>query len=311
MKRMLVTAGVLVTALPLIAASPVVRTIGGGRLTINIGDDTSFQVFDTRVPPDAQTTTLFAPVCGPGDTADTGILLSVGGIVYGPSFATHPCGSFAPAFTPWNPVSLSAVTGTGSATDPYTVTVVADAGATGLRLTETITHVAGSGEFRPALAIANSGAASATFDVYLATDMFLAVQYVFPIQLNGAPGGEAAIKVGAPTPACAPEAYFALLPRADRFTGQTAAGMWSEIAGGGLSNTMQFGCSYEGIATQWAARSVAAGGTVSISTSGPVVFIAASPFQAQNVPALSWPGFVALAASLAVAAVALLWKMRA
>ncbi|HEY2796972.1 MAG TPA: hypothetical protein VGK26_03720 [Thermoanaerobaculia bacterium] len=297
----LAVGALLVGATLALAAPPAVRTIAGGRLTINVGDDTSFQVFDSDVPPDAQNNALFSPVCGSGDTADTGVLLSVGGIVYGPNFATHPCGTFAPAFTPWTPISLSPVTGSGSSADPYKVVLVADAGATGLRLTETITHVAGSGAFRPTLSITNTGAA-ASVDVYLATHMFLAIQYVYPILLHGAPGGWAAIKVGAPTPACAPEGYYALLPAADRYTGQSYGDMWNEIMTGGLSNTMQGGCSFEGIATQWAARTVASGVTLTLSPSGPVEFIRADPFQVAAVPVLSAKGLAAMVAGIAIAA---------
>jgi hypothetical protein len=141
--------------------------------------------------------------------------------------------------------------------------------------------------------------------------MFLSIQYVLPILLNGAPGGWAAIKLGAPTPACGPEAYYALLPKADRYTGQVFFDMWNEIAAGGLSNTMQSGCSFEGIATQWAARTVGSGATLTLSPSAPVQFIRAGPFQAPSVPALSWKGVAMLALGLAAVALVLLLRSRA
>src|SRR5262245_21098190 len=75
-----VAAGALVAPLCLYAA-PVVRTIPGRLLTIDVADDTSFQVRDRRVPDSA----LFEPSwCAPGTTGDTGTLVRVGGTLFGP-----------------------------------------------------------------------------------------------------------------------------------------------------------------------------------------------------------------------------------
>ena len=290
---------VAILALPaiLLGAAPVERTIAGGRLTIVVGDDTSFQVQDSEFAP----LPAFNPRCVSLDLADTGVLVSVAGTVYGPDFAEHVCGTAAPAFTPWTPVSISDVTGAGTAADPFRVVIVVDAGSSGLRLTETITHVAGSDRFLPSLAFSNAGPAPSTFDAFLATDMYLSIQYVQPLLWYGVPGGWAAEKLGAPTPACAPDPYYALLPQADRYSGHDAPVMWGEIAAGQLSNTMDYGCSFGGIATQWAARSLGPGQTVVVGPGGGIAFIEGSPFVVPAVPVLSPPLLALAAAALAVA----------
>jgi hypothetical protein len=270
-------------ALPLLAAAPVVRTIAGGRLTIDVGDDTSLQVRDSVVPD----SWAFQPIaCGPGQTADAGTLVSIGGATYGPDFSAHPCGTSAPgSFTPWTPVSISAVTGTGTVGDPFTVIVVVDAGATGLRLSETITHVAGTGHLMPTLAISNSGPTPLTFATYLGTSMHLGFYAIRPILDHGAPGGQGADKVGAPSPACAPRDYFADLPAADRYNGGDAAAMWASIAAGDLSNTLAGpGCSDGGIATEWTARALDPGASLSLGPGGGIAFVPALPGQTAPVP---------------------------
>jgi hypothetical protein len=266
------------------AAPPVVRTVSGGLLTIDIGDDTSFQVTDRRVPD----TALFQPsFCAPGTTGDTGTLVSVGGAVYGPDFASHPCGnSVTQAFTAWTPVSISPVTGTGTESDPFTVRVVVAAGATGLRMTETWTHVASSDHLGLTIQWQNAGSTPLAVDTFVATDMYLGIQYVAPFLRYGRPGGIAAEKLGAPTPACAPHAYYALLPNGTRYTGVTAPEMWGQVAAGSLTDVMHYGCSYEGIATQLANRTLSPGQSVTFETSG-LSFVEGGPFDKASVPAAS------------------------
>jgi hypothetical protein len=281
------------------ADAPAVRIIQGGRLTIYIGDDTSFQVQDNDIE-------LGGPAFNPtgwglGDTADAGTLVSLSGTVYGPNFPTHPHTNVVSVFTPWTPVSLSPVTGTGTAADPFQVVVVVDAGTSGLRLTETITHVAGSGQFLPQLTFSNAGTASLAFDAFLATDMFLSTGYVAPILRYGDPGGWGGEKVGAPSPACSPDPYYALLPKADRYTGHDAPTMWSEIASGNLSNSVEGGggwCVGGGIATQWFGRSVDPGGTTTVGPALGVQFVEASPQAPAPVPTLDATGLIVAAAAL-------------
>ncbi len=260
------------------AAAPVVRTIAGSRLTIAVGDDTSLQVWDSKVGPDFA---LLNPNCADtGQTGDAGILVAIGSSTFGPDFANHPCGTNTPAgfATPWTSISISPVTGSGSASDPFIVVVVADAGATGLRLTETVTHVDGTGSFVPTLAFSNTAAAPFSWKTFLAADMSLGLDTVLPILQLGAPGVESALSLGAPFPACLPLSYYALLPAADRFTGRSADQMWAEVAAGQLSSTLEEGCPHGGIATEWTDGTLAPGEQLILhSTSNAVSFVVGAP----------------------------------
>lgn len=297
--------------LPLSASAPVVRTIDGGRLTITLGDDTSFQVQDSHYEWPAFYPSLY---CEPGTLGETGTLVSIGGVVYGPDFAENSCGIYAPPFVvPWTPVSISMVRGTGTTADPFAVTIVADAGPTGLRLTEVITHVAGSTSFLPKLFFSNVGSSPVTFETFLASHMYLSIQYVWPILYGGAPGGWAAEKLGAPTPSCSPHPYFVTLPAADRYTGHDVSVMWSEIQSGHLSNTMDSGCDFGGIATQWTERTINPGASLLLGPSGGVAFHDTQPFPAAAtpVPALSATGLlIAIGAVAAVGWTLTRWRTR-
>lgn len=105
-----------------------------------------------------------------GDTA-CGTLLATGGVLYGP--ASIPAGGAAQPRTPWTPVSQSAVTGTGSGTDPYRVVTVVAAGGTGLRLTETDSYVVGAESYRTDIEVANAGPEPITAILYRAGDCYL------------------------------------------------------------------------------------------------------------------------------------------
>ena len=156
MKRLLVLVVCLLFASPTFAekilrfpdsanlGAPATVTISGSPLTVVIGDDTSAQVYNSNVPGTGQ---FYPPSCAAGETADNGVFVSLGGLIYGPDFDNHPCGSASNSYTPWSAVSMSPVTGTGTAGDPFTVVIVVDAGTTGLRLTETITYVNGAAQY--------------------------------------------------------------------------------------------------------------------------------------------------------------------
>lgn len=273
----LISASALARTQP--AVAPVVRTISGSRLRIEIGADTSLQVWDSMVGP---AFAMLLPNClDPGATADAGILVAIDGSIFGPDFANHTCGTSAPAgFTPWTPVSISPVTGSGSASDPFTVVVVADAGSTGLRLTETVTHVDGTAYFVPTVAFSNNAAATLSWKTFLAADMYLGpTGTVQPILQLGAPGAQSALEpLGAPPPLCFPLPYYALLPAADRFTGQRSDLMWSEIAAGQLSSTMDEECPHGGIATEWTDRTLGPDASLTLTSTSPAVsFVDALP----------------------------------
>src|SRR6478752_3556759 len=110
-----------------------------------------------------------------GDTsgeffADTscGTWIVVGGTLYGPPLLAT---SFTP--TPYTQVSQSAVTGTGSSANPFKVVTVADAGSTGVRLTQTDTYTTGLESFRTDVVVSNTSGSSQSVRLYRAADCFL------------------------------------------------------------------------------------------------------------------------------------------
>jgi uncharacterized repeat protein (TIGR01451 family) len=120
-----------------------------GPLThISIANDLSCQV---RHSGDAQAE--FYPSVD-FDLAACGTQIAVGGTVYGPADVT---GGNNPV--DYTPVSQSPVTGTGTATDPYTIVTVVTAGP--VQLTETDTYVEGKEEYGTTLALKNTSTTTA------------------------------------------------------------------------------------------------------------------------------------------------------
>src|SRR5262249_54550630 len=134
-------------------AAPATVTINGNPLTIVIGDETSMEVYNSSVPGGGQ---YFPTDCTAGQTADSGVFANILGLLSRPALDQPPCGSASNSDTPWTKISLSPVSGTGTSGDPFTVTVVVSAGATGLRLTETITYVNGAKTAGIALAFSDT-----------------------------------------------------------------------------------------------------------------------------------------------------------
>src|SRR5581483_5591626 len=90
--------------------------------------------------------------------ADCGTFLATGGALYAPDFFSHD-GTTTIAlgsYTPFTAVSQSGVLGTGTALDPFRVVTVADAGATGLRITQTDSYIAGNDWYQTDVAVTNT-----------------------------------------------------------------------------------------------------------------------------------------------------------
>jgi hypothetical protein len=296
----------LLAAVPALRATPVVRTFGGGPLTISIADDTSMQVINT-----SQQERQFNPkTCALGQTADSGILASSGGAVFGPDFRNHSCGSAANTYVPWTAVNIGPVQGAGTTSDPFTVVVVADAGTTGLRLMEALTYVNGSFDFTPTIAFANRGSAPIQWTTFLAADANLGSGNVVRPQVLGRLRliGQKAQELGAPFPACDPKPYYLMFPPAERYTGVSVPLLWNEISGGSLSNTVQGGCPHGGLAVQWETRTLAPGTSVTLSAQ-PMSFVNDFPPSADVVPTLSLAGNACLLVALAVAGVVLVRRI--
>ena len=302
MKRAILVLAVLSLAVPAFAqkanwvprhvanAAPATVTIAGSPLTIVIGDETSMEVYNSTVPGGGQ---YFPTDCTAGETADSGVFAGIGGVIYGPDFGQHPCGSATGSFpTPWTKVSLSPVTGTGTSGSPFTVVIVVDAGATGLRLTDTITYVNGASAANIALAFSDTGNAAVTWDTFIGADLYLASSD------SGTPalvGGAAAGKD------CQFQNYTILFGNAtpnDRYSANGYGTIWSEISAGNLSNTVATGCLDNGIANEWTGRTLNPGGTTAINTS--ISFTGQLAPVAVATPTLSVMGLSALVAFLAL-----------
>ena len=285
------------------AGAPTTVTITSSPLTIVVGNDTSTQVYNSNVPGTGQ---FYPPGCGPGETADNGIFVSLGGIVYGPDFDNHPCGSASNSYTPWTQVSMTPVTGTGTAGDPFTVVIVVTAGATGLQMTETITYIAGQPQFNASLAFTNIGNADVTWDTFHGSDLYLADNDDgFAVLQGTSAGGRGA------NSSCQQLQYVILFltpTPANRWVGTGYGTVWDEISLGNLSDTVDSAiCQDNGAAVEWTQRTLAVGASLTIGTG--VSFTGSAVPQASAVPTLSTMGIAAMVLALALVGFVLAKRM--
>ena len=283
-----------VLAHPATPLAPVTATIAGSPLTIVVGDDTSTQVTNSNVPGTGQ---FFPPDCSAGQTADNGIFVGNGGIVYGPDFDNHPCGSAANTYNAWVPVSFSGVTGTGTAGDPFKVVIVVPAGATGLVMTETLTYVNGASRSNISLAFSQaqppSGpAGDLTFSVLQAADLYLADNDEGFGLLQGASVGGRAVDSN-----CSPLAYSILITGDTPPTTWSATGygsIWDEVSANALGDNVDSTiCEDNGAALLWANQTVPVTIETGVSFAGSAVPLGAT------VPALSPKALASLVLLLA------------
>jgi hypothetical protein len=159
----------LALAAPASAAVPAADIASGGPLThVYVGNELSCQVAHAS----DQARELFPPGATP---ASCGTLVSVGDALYAPDFANHDGSATGGlgSYTPFTAVSQSPVSGGGTSASPFSVTTVADAGATGLRITEVDTYVAGQEAYRTDVTIENRGGAPLNGVLYRAGDCYL------------------------------------------------------------------------------------------------------------------------------------------
>ena len=140
----------------------------GPLTSIALGDELSCQVAyrgDARFE-------LFPSTAKPGDC---GTLLFTAGTLYAPNFSAHDhtATSSLGTTTPWTPVSQTAVTGAGTGASPFKVTTVAAAGASGLRITQVDSYIAGQESYRTETTIQNTGGAAADGILYRGGDCYL------------------------------------------------------------------------------------------------------------------------------------------
>ena len=160
------------TAAPTVAHAAVpfkeIVSSAGPLTNIALGDELSCQVAyrgDARFE-------LFPSAAKPGDC---GTFVFTAGTLYAPNFSAHDgtATSSLGATTPWTPVSQTAVTGAGTAASPFKVTTVAAAGASGLRITQVDSYIAGQESYRTETTVQNTGGAPADGILYRGGDCYL------------------------------------------------------------------------------------------------------------------------------------------
>jgi hypothetical protein len=245
--------------LPAVAptAAPTITVIAGTPLTVNIGSDYTFQVFNSAIPGTGQ---IYPS--GSTGTADMGWFVRVGASKYAPDFSQHPNGTATGSIgtnTAWTPGTISGVTGTGTSADPFRVTVTNGLPALSLNSTQEVTYVNGENFFRKKLTLTNTGAAAASATVFLGADIYLAgSDSGIPQLLSGSPGGKD----------CTAGTYnILMIPQGSigpaAYSARGYSTVWAEIGAGALSNLVNTGCQDNGAGLQWNI-SVPAGGSTAV-----------------------------------------------
>jgi hypothetical protein len=161
-----------------------IGTPGGPLINVSIGNDLSCQVKHTG---DSQLE-FYPPAATPGDC---GTFLAVGGTLYTPDFSNHQgtaTGGLGPR-TPFSAVSQTPRSGAGTSGNPFRTVTTANAGGTGLTLTQTDTYVSGQESYRTDTVVRNGGGAPQTIVLYRAGDCYLQESDSgFGFVLGGAPG---------------------------------------------------------------------------------------------------------------------------
>ena len=121
---------------------------------------------------DGTTYEFFPPSIRPGDS---GTFLVVDGVLYAPHFSSHglTATSSLGSYTRFTTVSQTAVSGAGTAANPYRVVTIVDAGNTGVRIIQTDTYEAGLEAYRTDLQLSNSSGASRNVILFRAGDCYL------------------------------------------------------------------------------------------------------------------------------------------
>ncbi|MGH9419288.1 MAG: hypothetical protein ACRD3J_04880, partial [Thermoanaerobaculia bacterium] len=121
-KRLFVTAVFALVSLVFAGSAQAVlssKVIQGNPLTINVWSDGSFQVFNASVPGHGQV----YPTTN--QAADMGVFANIDNKLYAPDFANHggtATGNLG-TYTPWQQVSITSVSGSGTVGAPFRVVV--------------------------------------------------------------------------------------------------------------------------------------------------------------------------------------------
>lgn len=113
---------------------------------------------------------FFDPRAVPGDC---GTFLVVDNVLYAPNLGDGATGSLAP-FTPFTPISQTAVSGRGTPADPFSVVTTVAAGRSGIRIVQTDSYVAGDEHYRTDISVSNIGSVTKAIRLYRAADCYAA-----------------------------------------------------------------------------------------------------------------------------------------
>jgi hypothetical protein len=228
----------------ILTPSPTVKKILGDPLTIHVGSDTSFQIFNRAVPGSGQ---IFPSGCQ--ETADMGVFADIDGVLFAPSFNSRPCGTATSGlgtYTKWSG-SIGEITGLGTAASPFSVTARVTAPGTGVTMAVNVSYVNGQNYFRVRKTL--SATAPHTINVYFGADIYLASSdagiFTFEPQLQ-APGGH-----NCATPATY-NILFIPITLADGYTSSGYSDVWRQIGANELDNdATEGGCVDNGAALVW------------------------------------------------------------
>jgi hypothetical protein len=219
-----------------------------------------------------------------------GIFLWIGSSAYGPDFGSRGSAYGSPPL-PFTPISQTAVTGAGTAADPFRITTVLGAGATGVQLSQTITCVTGQQYYRQDTQILNTTAAPVSVSYFHAGDIYLRGSddgYSYYDPATGGVGGRNATQ----------DAFvvFQPLTPATRYQEDFYSTIWTNIGQGGaqgpgFTNTVRPGTAPadlhdNGAGLQWSAISIGAGLSSTISN---FLSFGATPIVAGGPPAAPAP----------------------
>jgi hypothetical protein len=223
---MLAAALLIVNAAAALAAPPSqdIGTSGGPLNKIAIGNELSCQLQHV-----GDTTFEFYPSGAvPGSC---GTFVAVDATLFAPDFSNHDGSATGGlgTYTPFTPVSQTAVTGTGAPASPRKVVTVADVGSSGLRITETDTYVNGRESYRTDVAVANTGSGPKSGTIYRAGDCYLQ-NTDNGFGFTGSPNGSVGCAENANnTPAGRIEQWVPVTPGSS-FTEDVYNQVWSKIA---------------------------------------------------------------------------------
>ncbi|MEO8460707.1 MAG: hypothetical protein ABI451_09275, partial [Dokdonella sp.] len=232
-------------------------TIIGSPLKVIVGRDHSFQILNSAIPGIGQV--YPSTSSGPGDM---GWFVRMGSTLYSPDFSSHggtATGNLGTR-TPYTPQSLTGVTGSGSSSNPYAVSVGGALGSSGLVATEQVTYINGSNFFTKRFTLKNNSSTSQVVKIFLGADIYLAGSdsgVPFRIASSGITGGQN----------CTTPANYSILfipqTATDGYTGASYSNVWTQIGAGTLNNALSTGCLDNGAGLQWN-RTIAAGASVTI-----------------------------------------------